>query len=222
MVHTLKLDPARVTVIPNPIVTDELLRRGDPEATGAEPRQATSILYVGRLALEKDLPTLLRAFRQVSERREASLILVGEGPQRAQLEQLADELGISSQTKWAGFVEDPYALMRQASVLVLPSRWEGLGAVVVEAMACGCSVVATDGPGGVREVLDGGRYGTLVPVGDPVAMAEAIVSTLDSPFPHEILRQRAREYTVGVIAARYLDLIPRCLPNIIAKPDTST
>jgi len=220
--RTLKLDPKKIHVIPNPIVADDILHGELNETSRSVRDRSKTVLFVGRLAIEKDLPTLFRAFRLVNERRKALLIIVGEGPQRPRLQQLAEELQISSKTTWAGFVEDPYPIMRQASVLVLPSRWEGLGAVVVEALACGCSVVATDGPGGVREILDDGRYGTLVPVGDHGAMAEAIVATLDAPFPPEILRQRAKEYTVEVIAARYLDLIRSCLPAGMAPPVTSS
>jgi PAS domain S-box-containing protein len=106
-----------------------------------------------------------------------------------------------------GFVPNPLAYMARAAVFVLSSTWEGFGNVLVEALACGCPVVSTDCPSGPAEVLDHGRYGRLVPVGDEAAMAEAILATLDAPPDPVLLRARARMFSVDQALDRYLGLL---------------
>lgn len=172
-----------VHVIYNPVVTPELLERGRATVeeewfrAGAPP----VVLAVGRLEPEKDFETLLRAFAQLRERRPARILILGEGSHRAALEQLARELGIQADVRLPGFCPNPYPYMRAASVLALSSRWEGLGIVLVEALALGTPVVSTDCPSGPREILRGGEYGALVPVGDSRAMAQALEQALHQP-----------------------------------------
>jgi glycosyltransferase involved in cell wall biosynthesis len=99
---------------------------------------------------------------------------LGEGERRAELEQLVRSLGLEPHVRLPGFVDNPYAYMARAAVFVLSSAWEGLPGALIEAMACGCPVVSTDCPSGPAEILDGGRYGRLVRVGDGSGMAAAI------------------------------------------------
>jgi glycosyltransferase involved in cell wall biosynthesis len=97
--------------------------------------------------------------------------------------------------------------MARSSVFVLSSAWEGLPGVLIQAMACGCPVVSTDCPSGPAEILDKGVHGPLVPVGDDVAMAEAIESVLDAPPSEERLRRRANVFSVERSTDRYLALL---------------
>ena len=106
-----------------------------------------------------------------------------------------------------GFVENPYTYMANADVFVLSSQFEGFGNVLVEAMACGTPVVSTDCPAGPAEILENGKYGRLVPVGNVDAMAEAIKDALDSPFDPKILQKRAQDFDVKKIADEYLKVI---------------
>jgi glycosyltransferase involved in cell wall biosynthesis len=168
------------------------------------------ILAVGRLTKAKDYPTLFRAFSLVRQVRPAKLLVLGEGEERSNLERLAIELGIQNDVSMSGFVDNPFAFMAKASVFVLSSAWEGFGNVLVEALACGCPVVATDCPSGPREILDNGRYGRLVPVGDHEALAKAILETLDNPdFPadRQTRLQRAMEFSVDVAIDRYMKVL---------------
>jgi glycosyltransferase involved in cell wall biosynthesis len=103
---------------------------------------------------------------------------LGEGEERAELEQLIRTLGLHEHVALPGFVDNPYAYMARATVFVLSSAWEGFSCVLVEAMACGCPVVSTDCPSGPAEILQGGRYGQLVAVGDASGMAAAILRTI--------------------------------------------
>ncbi len=164
------------------------------------------IVSMGRLHPQKDYGTLLEAFRTVRANREARLLIMGEGAERDKLTALARELGISEFLSLPGSLANPFPYLTRAHVFVLSSRWEGFGLVLVEAMACGITVVSTDCPNGPREVLDGGRYGILVPMGNPEALAEGILRALDSFFPPELLKKRAEDFSVDTIARKYLDI----------------
>jgi len=165
------------------------------------------IISLGRLHVQKNHETLLRAFRIVRDRRQARLVIIGEGPEREKLILTAQQLGIMDDFWLPGFVANPFAYLAKASVFVLSSRWEGLGLVLVEAMACGTPVVSTDCPSGPREILEDGRYGLLVPVGDVEAMADAMEHMIDSPVPKEVLRSGVERFSPEKIAREYLKLI---------------
>ena len=165
------------------------------------------VLSVCRLSVEKDLVTLVRAFAEVHCARPATrLVLAGEGPDRPRLMALVADLGLDGVVRLPGRTAMPLALMRHASVFVLASQYEGFGNVLVEAMACGTPVVSTDCPVGPREVLDGGRLGALVPVGDAPAMAQAITAALVRPAPPPGARKAALGYTQTNASAAYLAL----------------
>jgi glycosyltransferase involved in cell wall biosynthesis len=199
----------RVHAIHNPAVPRDLDERVREEP--AHPWLATAgppvVLGVGRLIPQKDFPTLLHAFRLLRGRRPARLVILGEGPERSALEALARELGIEKDVSLPGFLDNPYAAMARASVFALSSRWEGFGNVVVEALAAGTPVVSTDCPSGPSEILAGGRFGALVPPGDPDALAAALEQSLDAPPPPDVLRGRAGEFRVEHAAERYLSLL---------------
>jgi glycosyltransferase involved in cell wall biosynthesis len=173
----------RIEVVYNPVITPAFLeaagRKAEHPWFGAG--QPPVILGVGRLTPAKDFPTLIRAFADVRLRRPARLMILGEGPERPQLEALIRELRMSEDTALPGFRENAAAYMAAASVFVLSSAWEGLPTVLIEALAAGTRVVSTDCPSGPREILQEGRLGLLVPVGDATALADAIVATLDRP-----------------------------------------
>ena len=208
--HT-SLSQDRVFAVMNPSYTPEIetaaLAPLDHAwgAAGAAPL----LLGAGRLAPAKDFATLLRAFARVRARRPAHLVILGEGRKRRSLEQLVLKLGIAADVELHGFVENPFAWMSRASLFVLSSAWEGSPGVLVEAMACGCPIVSTDCPSGPDEILAGGRYGRLVPVGDDAALAEAIIETLDAAIDRDALRARAREYDIDRAVERYLDVLLR-------------
>jgi glycosyltransferase involved in cell wall biosynthesis len=171
----------RVEVIHNPGVTPELCEKAQAplDHPWFQPGQPPVVLAVGSLTVQKDFPTLIRAVAQVQENRPVRLLILGEGQDRPALEAQVRELGLEQSISLPGFVANPYAYMTCASVFVLSSRWEGLPTVLMEALFCGTPVVATDCPSGPREILRDGQYGRLVPVGDVIALARAIETTLD-------------------------------------------
>lgn len=170
-----------ISVVYNPVLTKRFWQTASEPVDDPwfGPDQPPVILGVGRLAAQKDFPTLLKAFARVRESREANLMILGEGPDRAALEAQAEALGLSSHVRFPGFVPKPASYMSNASVFALSSVREGLPTVLIEALAAGAPVVSTDCESGPREILDGGRLGRLVPVDDPDRLGAAIVAALD-------------------------------------------
>lgn len=149
------------------------------------------VISAGRLAPEKGYPDLIAAMKLVNERMPARLVILGEGPLRLQLQQMIDEAGLKDQAQLLGFQSNPYKFFARSRLFVLSSYVEGLPNVLVEAIACGCGVVSTDCPTGPSEVLSKGRFGELVPVRAPQAMAEAIIRLLDAAPTVDELREEA-------------------------------
>lgn len=205
-----RIEADKLRVIYNPIASASLTAKAAEPVDHPWFREATPVvLAVGRLQPQKDPPTLLRAFAQLRSVRPARLVILGaesDPDYRAHLEALVDELAIRSDVAFLGFVRNPFAYMARAAVLVLSSRFEGFGNVLVEAMACGTPVVSTDCPSGPAEILDEGVFGPLVPVGDEKALAEAVTRVLTDPPSASRLKQRAACFSVERATQSYLRL----------------
>jgi glycosyltransferase involved in cell wall biosynthesis len=132
-------------------------------------------------------------------------MILGQGRARERLLALAAELGVAGDVDLPGFVPEPYAYMAHADLFAFTSRWEGLGFVIIEALAVGTPVAATDCPSGPREILQDGQIGPLVPVGDDAALAQAIMQTLDAPPPRGKLQAAARPYEIEASTDAYLE-----------------
>ncbi len=181
-------DLAKVTNLPkqcidliyNPVITPELFIKAQEKLNHPwfQPGEAPVILAVGRLHVQKDYPTLLRAFARIRRTRQCRLVILGEGPEKSNLNNLIHELDLQADVAMLGFVDNPYAYMANSAVFVLSSAWEGFGNVIAEALAVGTPVVSTNCESGPAEILANGKYGDLIPVGDIKAMAEAILSVL--------------------------------------------
>lgn len=205
----LGLSSKRIQVIYNPVVTPELFEKArEPiEHPWFEPGSPPVILGVGRLEKQKDFPTLIRAFAQMHKQRPARLMILGEGKDRPDLEALVKELGLEDDVALPGFVANPFAYMASSAVFVLSSLYEGLPTVLIEAIAVGTRVVSTDCQSGPAEILENGRYGKLVAVGDIKGMAEAIVSTLEDPPDSESLQRKAAEFSLEKAVAKYRQVL---------------
>jgi glycosyltransferase involved in cell wall biosynthesis len=209
---------AAITTIYNPVhFGPELEQRAveEPDHAWLRPGQPPLILAAGRLVKPKDFATLVRAFALLRRTRTARLLILGEEQERgerAHLVALARELGVGADVDLPGHVANPYAYYRRASVFVLSSYREGLGNVLIEALACGSPVVSTDCPHGPAEILGGGKYGRLVPVADAQALSAAIAATMDDPLPRDVLRARGASFTAARAASAYLSLcgLERC------------
>ena len=203
------LERSRIHTIYNPVVSARLMEgaRRPADHPWLDGCEAPLILAAGKLNDRKDFPTLLTAFARLLGRRPARLIVLGEGRLRSGLRSLARKLRITEHVDFPGFEENPYAFFARADLFVLSSRSEALPTVLIEAMACGCPVVSTDCDFGPREILEGGRYGALVPVGDPAALSAAMARTLDDPVPREVLRERASFFSAERAVERYEALL---------------
>lgn len=203
-----------ITRIYNPVIDEKFgskLYAGVNHPWFHEPTPV--FVSAGRLVKEKDQANLLRGFALHRQRRQARLFLMGTGSELESLRALAHNLGIERDVTFAGFVQNPLPYIRQAHCFVLTSRFEGFGVAIVEALACGTPVISTDCPGGPVEILDGGRYGRLVPVGDPDALASAMNEDLRAKFPPEALRARAEAFSVSASVKEYVDLLSRLRPE---------
>jgi glycosyltransferase involved in cell wall biosynthesis len=198
----------RIEVIHNPIVTPELQAKAKVplEHPWFEPGQPPVLLAVGRLTAQKDFPTLIKAFDRVRHAQLARLLILGEGEERPVLEDLVRLLGLEHDVSLPGFVANPYPYMAQASVFVLSSRWEGLPTVLVEALSCGTPVIATDCPSGPQEILRGGQYGQLVPVGDVPALSQAIEAALVGQTPHPP-QESWRPFELEAVVDQYINVL---------------
>lgn len=198
-----------IQVIYNPVVTPDLFEKvKEPiDHPWFAPEEPAVILGVGRLVIQKDFPTLIRAFALVRQHCPVRLLILGEGEKRPQIEGLIHELGLEDEVALPGFVANSYAYMARAAVFVLSSAWEGLPTVLIEAIATGTPVVSTECPSGPAEILDNGKYGRLVPVGDVEALADAILATLCKPIDPKILRQRSRAFSIERSVDQYLEVL---------------
>jgi len=199
----------RITVLPNPVVADDFDTRAAAALDIAWPEKSNRpvLLSAGRLEPQKDFATLVRAVARLGRERPCELVILGEGVERPRLEALARELGIAERIHLPGFSKRAPAAMRRADLYVLSSRFEGSPNALVEAMATGTPVVATDCRSGPREILRGGALGPLVPVGDAAALAAAIARTLDAPPPAAELRRHAAAFGVTRSVDAYLDVL---------------
>lgn len=210
LVRATGLSRKRIRVIHNPVVTTELLAqmREPLEHPWFAPGEPPVVLSVGRLTAEKNFPLLLEAFSFLRRGgRRIRLVIIGEGMERAKLETLVARSGLSEEIALPGFVANPYPYMARAAVFALSSRWEGFGNVLVEALAAGTPVVSTDCPSGPAEILDGGRYGRLTPVGDAAALAAALADTLDAPPSPALLQRRSGDFTLERILPLYREVL---------------
>lgn len=216
LAHCTGIPREHIRTVYNPVVTPELMPKAKEslEHPWFEEGATPVILGVGALIPQKDFPTLIRAFARVRARRPCRLMILGQGKtpadtaaRHAELRSLANGLGVADDLELPGFVDNPFKYMTNASLFVLSSRFEGLPGVLIQALACSCPAVSTDCPHGPAEILDGGRYGKLVPVGDDAALADAIEATLDAPPPAATLRARAGLFSVESAVDRYLELL---------------
>ena len=205
---TIDLPGERIRVIYNPVVVPELFELAKQPVehpwfcAGSRP----VVLSAGRLTAQKDYPTLVRAFSQAIKSHPMRLIILGDGEERARLEAMVRDLDLKDVVSLPGFVKNPYAYMSKATMFVLSSIWEGFGNVLVEAIAVGTPVISTDCPGGPGEILEGGKWGRLVPVGDVEALASAMKLTLNDLMPPDV-SLRAKDFGADAAVEHYLRIL---------------
>jgi glycosyltransferase involved in cell wall biosynthesis len=204
------------TVLHNPAALGKAGARMDvPLDLASAPRPI--FLTVGTLKRVKRQDVLIDAFAKLAAHGGGTLCILGDGPERGALAAQVQALGLTEAVLMPGFVADPSPWYAAADVFVLSSEYEGFGNVIVEAMEHGLPIVSTDCVAGPSEILDGGRYGTLVPVGDAQALSDAMRDALLAPLDKAALQARASDFGLDVVAERYLDLlIPDWRSEVVA------
>lgn len=181
------------------------------------------IVTAARLAKQKQLDNLIRAFAQVVKDTPARLIVLGEGPLRVELEHLCQELGIAELVWMPGYDANPYRYMAHCDLFVLASAWEGSPVALQEAMACGAAVIVTDAPGGMKDIVDYGEYGMMVPTNDTDALAKGMRQILTQPELKEHFRQqsklRSKDFHYLNISKQYLDFCQSILASHSHRKD---
>jgi glycosyltransferase involved in cell wall biosynthesis len=201
-------DLNNVTPIHNPAVGHDIYDGAAENASipWFESNECNTLIAVGRLEAVKDYPTMVEAFKKVSEKRDVRLLILGEGSERDNINELISKYGLEEKIKMPGYVDNPYKYISRSDLLVHSSTYEGLPTVLPEALALGTPVVSTDCDYGPREILKSGEIGPLVPVGNPDRLAKSIISTLDNPPNQCVLKDRGKDFSVERIGHRYLSL----------------
>jgi glycosyltransferase involved in cell wall biosynthesis len=211
---------SKLAILPNPLDLDEVRRLSSalPPSYGERAFGRPTLMAIGGLVHRKGFDVLLRAFAAVlAQGFDRDLLILGEGLERSSLEKLVKALRLEDRVLMPGFDENPYAALSRAELLVLSSRSEGLPTVILEALSLGVPVVATDCPHGPRELLDGGRYGVIVPCDDHEALAAGITSIIGSPARTTELRrlgqERAAEFDAQTVARQFEALFAEVVNN---------
>ena len=202
------LPRARIWTVFEPVLDQSMLEKSLAPLSHPwlEPGQPPVLLAVGHLPIQKDFPTLIKAFALARARRPMRLVLLGEGNQRQRLQKLIASLGVEADVCLFGHTDNPFAWMARSSMFVLSSAWVGLPAVLIEALARGCPVVSTNCPSGPSEILDHGKHGKLVPCRNPPSLVQAILETLDTEVDRSALRERARAFSAESSVDSYVTI----------------
>jgi glycosyltransferase involved in cell wall biosynthesis len=203
----LGVEPRRVHALLDPVLPLAVRDGAPADHPWLEDPTVKVALFVGRYHEQKDIPTLLSAFTLVVGRDPSfRLLMYGKGDEETAIRAKVAALDLGNEVAICGYV-DPLLAYRKADVFVVSSTYEGLCNVIIEAMSEGCRVVSTDCPVGPREVLEDGKHGQLVPVGDPNALAGAILRSPFIPYDHEAAKRRAQDFHLDAVWPVFADLI---------------
>lgn len=200
----------KIDVIYNPVISDTILVESITPISHPwfdKSKQCPIIMGIGRMEKEKNFQLLVKAFANIRKIREVNLMLLGDGSKRKEIEDLIEQLNIKEYVSIEGFVNNPFPYIAKASLVVVPSLHEMFSCVLIEAMALGISIVATDCPGGNKEILGDGKYGKIVKTGDENDLAIGIMEMLDNPSKPDILKERSQLYSAKSIVKEYLDVV---------------
>lgn len=209
LARTISLPRDKIKVIYNPVDYKVIhrLAKAPVNHPWLQVEGKRVVIAIGRFCEQKDFPTLIKAFALVSKEIDSRLIILGQGESQGQMVKLIESLGLSEKVSLPGFTSNPFAYMSKADVFVLSSRWEGLGNVLIEALVCGVPIIATDCPYGPSEILENGKFGRLVQVGDSKQMAIEILKVLRGNVLNVNFKKALAKFDEMSITNKYLELL---------------
>lgn len=199
----------RIIIINNPVITKEIFKDADKMMSHPwmQDRDIPVILAAGRLAKEKNYVFLIKAFAVLVKQADCRLVILGNGPQLGILKKLVHEQGVDKCVAFEGFVDNPYPYIKRSTLVAITSLHEAFPTICIEAMAFGIPTVAVDCPGGINELLDGGKFGRLVDSHDESLFAKAMLETIRKPFDPKLLIRRSEDFSVEQVAEQYLEAL---------------
>jgi glycosyltransferase involved in cell wall biosynthesis len=204
---------ANSVVLPDPVIYDGMVERSheEPQHPWLRDKKTPVIVALGRLELQKNYPLLIDAFAELARTRDVRLIIFGEGGLRDEIAARIAASGLQDRIDMPGYTQNPFAVLQTADVFVMSSLWEGLPTVAIEALFFGVPIVSTDNSTGIREILQDGRFGVLVPIGDPTALAQALARALDQPVDLQAMRDHAEQFRDSRVAEIYETFLSKLL-----------
>lgn len=205
----LHIDPRAISIIPDPALSEDLIQR--LRSVASQPRspvEGRRFLAVGRLCPQKNITLMLRAFGSGSVEGDR-LTIIGDGPERVRLEILSRRLGLQERVEFRGYLPDPALLMPEFDILLLSSNYEGVPAVILEALAARLWIVATTCSRSISALLLDDRLGQLVPVGDELRLARAIADAKPGNQDEDLSLAQARRFAIEEAAETYLKTMSR-------------
>ena len=209
LIQNIKISEKKIIVVYNPL---DQVRIAELSAEDVEIHfEMPLVVSAGRLVYQKGFDILLTAFRKVRDIMAARLLILGAGEKKEELISLAQSLHLQDDVIFLGMQENPFKFMRKSEVFCLASRYEGLGNVILEAMALGVPVVVTDCPSGPAEIVENGKYGILVPSENADALAEALIRVLEGNKLRaglsELSLKRAKDFDLETSMKQWEDVI---------------
>ena len=206
-----KIPEDRIRTIFNPVITNDITakKQVQPDHQWYE-AGIPVVLAIGRLTPVKNFSWLIQVFSLLLEKVDARLIILGEGQERGELQNMISDLHLEGKIDLPGFVDNPFAYMQNSNAFVLTSLYEGLPTVLIEAMACGCPIVSVDCPSGPAEILGGGEFGYLVPMGEKETFVDALVNTIEGRV-EQVPSAWLEQFTLEYVAEQYLDEIEKLM-----------
>ena len=209
LVKTFRIDSNRVKVIYNPVDIDKIrnLSVNPDKFLESLDLGRPIVLAIGRLNGQKDFSALIESFELISTQCNALLVILGEGELRRSLEELISHKGLSDRVYLPGFVANPFTFMKRADVFVLSSLYEGMPNALIQATVFNKQIVSTDCPSGPSEILENGKYGCLVEIGDIDGMAQGILKGLSGSLTTLSSEKVKGSYEASEIAKKYIEVL---------------
>ncbi|MCF7913578.1 MAG: glycosyltransferase [Spirochaetaceae bacterium] len=190
--------------IDNPLDIDRIRQKALMENKFTKPPDMIQIVTIARLVPKKCIDVLIHAYERVRVHYPQSrLVIVGDGPLKEELEQIVSKLGLNNHVVFAGWLSNPYPVLRESNLFVLPSKWEGFGQVLIEALALGVPCVSTDTSDSPSYILDKGQYGILVEPESFDGLAAGILQSLNQNHKALRLIKRAEMFNKQAITGKY-------------------